>query len=264
MVNDSCDTATSVTVGSTSYAMVGSIDFASSIDSTNSSALSCSTVMPESITMWFEIEGEGNCIKSSLVSDFESSMGLYTGDCGALSCLSETGPYDAVMSWRATNGTIYKIVVASAAEAATGDFVLSFVISDDCEEDGGNDKCTRATEVTTLPFQDQISDPGASYFDDSGLPCSLVNSFNATSGRWYSVEGTGKCFSASSLGDHSVVLAVLQGNSCDNLACVEQKSNAGGDSRTLVVWETEIRMSYQVFAGHQVSGGATFALAVRV
>jgi hypothetical protein len=150
-----------------------------------------------------------------------------------------------------------------------------------------NDRCEGAFDVSAFPFTDTGSTEGAttvlpfSYSDDyvggyvgSGGPTSAPSSifppfpsecYNvepSTKSVWYILEGDGSCLSASTLGSNfDTVLAIYQGDGCQDLICVTQSEYDYNDE---VSWKTEIGEMYYILVGGSYGNAGVYFLQIEV
>lgn len=256
-----CDLAQTIT--NVPFVEDSSLEFAS-VEGFNSSAPVCYGVEPDSVTRWYELEGSGSCLSASIVSNFDSTLALYSGDCDSLSCIEQSGSSDNVFTFLAKKGTVYKLAVATGYEFDTGNYVLTLVDADSCSDfNVDNYRCASAKPITRYPFQDSWSN----YYleqdgNDSGFACPSVMTKNATFGGWYSVAGNGLCVSVETVGYFPTVLAVFEGSDCGNLTCVAEYVNSDSAYGNRLLWQTLEGVQYSVFIGGEEAG--SFDLKVKV
>lgn len=136
--NDLCEDAIPVGCGQT---LSGSTLFASVDD-----VPSCGTSLNTANGVWFRFTGTGAEATASLCSgaDYDTKIGVFTGNCGALDCVTGDDDYDlcGLLSQVAFNtqpGEQYFILV-TGYQSNTGNFELSI----DCGQIAGNDLAATA------------------------------------------------------------------------------------------------------------------------
>lgn len=197
----------------------------------NTEALpACGMVFPGQ-THWYTIVGTGGDITASTCSsntDFDTQIGVFTGTCGALSCVAGNNndltcdnPRFSTVTFPSTAGVTYFIVVAGVL-AADGDYELSIVCgpfgpaNDECE-DAESIACGDSVEGTTV---------GAS--DGSGLGF-CGTSLDGSPGVWYEFDGDGSTVTASTCNraDFDTKIGVFSG-SCGDLVCEDGNDDGDG------------------------------------
>lgn len=118
--NDDCTGAVPVAVPSSTAGTT--IGFNSDI------APSCVVSDNTSGGVWYTLTGTGDIITASLCSaDYDSYIRIFSGSCGALSCIigddDGCGTSGSIATWTSTNGTDYYILV-SGYSSYTGNFTL--------------------------------------------------------------------------------------------------------------------------------------------
>jgi hypothetical protein len=118
------------------------------------------------------------------------------------------------------------------------------------------------------------SAPTSFFYVGSGKPSSAPSSifppfprecYNvepSTKSVWYIVEGDGSCLSASTLGSNfDTVLAIYQGDGCQDLTCVTQSEYDYNDE---VSWNTEIGEMYYILVGGSYGNAGSYFLQIEV
>ena len=112
----------------------------------------CITLLNTAGGVWYVVEGwNGDMVAALCGSSYDTKIGVYSGSCGALSCIkgndNDTGPGGAHVcgggvvsstTWTAEAGTDYYIYITGAG-TATGDFQLTITCGDQnhpCPENG--------------------------------------------------------------------------------------------------------------------------------
>lgn len=119
--NDQCAGAITTTCGGT---YTGATTFATA---TNDPTGTC-TVTVGTPGVWYKFVGTGATTTASLCgSSFDTKIGVYSGSCGAYTCVTGNDDYCSLQSqatWAAVTGTTYYIFVAGYA-GATGTYTLA-------------------------------------------------------------------------------------------------------------------------------------------
>jgi len=125
-INDLCVNAIDVGCGGT---FTGNTKFA-----TNNDGPSCLSAPSENWTapgVWYKVTGNGQTITASLCgSSYDTKIFVYTGSCGAFTCLASNDDncfLQSQVSFNSTNNTIYHILVTGYG-SAKGAFTLSVTI----------------------------------------------------------------------------------------------------------------------------------------
>jgi hypothetical protein len=151
-------------------------------------------------------------------------------------------------------------------------FLLSIVYSqsaaDDCPEPPENDKCETAFKVDDFPFSESGSTEDATpIFTNSGYGgyygynnCQYVDT--STKSVWYTLAGDGACYTASTYGSRSEIIAtVLLGTQCGSLVCLGQSELYNQNGFT---WETEVGETYYILVGGRYGNAGLFVLDIDV
>lgn len=118
----------------------------------------------------------------------------------------------------------------------------------ECPPRPANDDCESATSIDSLPFSDSLSLFGASspIFNSSALSCFNVGTF--TRGVFYKLTGDGSCFSILVESDFPSIIAIYEGESCDDLSC-RQQSDFYQSGEDTVTFPSVANVTYRVFVG---------------
>jgi hypothetical protein len=115
--------------------VVSASNLHASVAGYDSPATVCNTVNGDAKAVWYELIGDGSCVSASVVGEgFDAIFSLYEGDnCGSLTCLGHSnirngGSGTGFLSWRAENGSTYKLLVSGAYGPQAGDFVLGITV----------------------------------------------------------------------------------------------------------------------------------------
>jgi hypothetical protein len=116
----------------------------------------------------------------------------------------------------------------------------------DCSLLPSEEDCANATLISSLSYFDTGTTANRlAGFNEEAQSCSFVNV--NTRGVWYTLVGDGLCYNASTGGtrDLDTTLSVYTGEPvCQDLACLAENDDSGGDLTSLVFWETEPGVSY--------------------
>jgi hypothetical protein len=151
-------------------------------------------------------------------------------------------------------------------------FLLSIVYSqsapDDCPEPPENDACETAFNVDDFPFSESGSTEDATpIFTNSGYGgyygynnCQYVDT--STKSVWFTLAGDGACYTASTYGSRSEIIAtVLRGTQCGSLVCLGQSEIYNQNGFT---WETEVGETYYILVGGRYGNAGLFVLDIDV
>ncbi|MBK9514342.1 MAG: T9SS type A sorting domain-containing protein [Flavobacteriales bacterium] len=166
--NDLCENAiaigcNSVTTGSTIAATT-----------TGAPTEFCGTNLNTAGGVWYTIAGWDGPMTASLCgSGFDTKMGVFTGSCGAFTCVTGNDDFcglQSQVSWTGTNGTTYYIYVTGFS-SATGAFTLTTNCGDNntlCTENG----LTLEFQTDAAPFETtwEIRNEAGSVVATSGGP----------------------------------------------------------------------------------------------
>jgi hypothetical protein len=164
-------------------------------------------------------------------------------------------------------------VVAVVLYKAHSLFCYSYSQStaDGCPEPPENDKCETAITLSTFPFSGTGStEDGSPTFpseDEGGYGgyygnnnCPYVDT--STKSVWFTLVGDGACYTASTDGLRSEIIAtVLRGTQCGSLVCLGQSEAYNPNGFT---WETEIGETYYILVGGRYGTAGSFVLDIDV
>jgi hypothetical protein len=81
-------------------------------------------------TLYYELEGTGDCLSASLTSSFDFPvLTIETGECWNATCYDQTNIYEQVISWRSDRDTIYRFAVTSSSWLVSGSFTFTVSVS---------------------------------------------------------------------------------------------------------------------------------------
>ncbi len=219
--NDACSGAIAITCGQTITA--------SNATATNDAVPACGLSAPRK-GVWYTITGTGGLITLSTCSattNFDTQIAVYTGACGALTCVA-SNDNDAgcanffgrlsTVSFTSTFGTVYRIMVAGKL-SASGTFTLAATCA---VVPPPNDECATATPLTvgtTCSFV-QATNVGATASAGAPAPgCALY----AGGDVWFSavVPANGRLILDSQTGGITDAGMALYTGTCGALTLVE-------------------------------------------
>lgn len=229
---------------------------------TTESLPTCGMVFPGQ-TLWYSIAGTGGDITASTCSpdtDFDTQLGIFSGSCGALTCVAGNNndlgcdnPRFSTVTWSSTAGTTYYIVVAGVL-GASGDFELSI----DCEDVAPpNDLCADAEsiecgDVVIGNTETASSEPGIG---------TCGTDLSVGPGVWYSFAGTGDMVTVATCGSSfDTKLGVFTG-SCGDLSCVDGNDDDCG-LQSSVTFVSSVGVTYSIFVTGFGSAAGDFELSI--
>ncbi|MCK7590874.1 CUB domain-containing protein [Subsaxibacter sp. CAU 1640] len=262
--NDLCANATSISVGGTAS---GATTTASTTGAPTSSCNSVS--MNASPGVWHTVTPSSNMMLkiNTVGSDFDTRLAIYSGSCGALSCVTanDNGPTGVTpqseVVFNATAGTTYRVYVTGSSALTTGNYTVNVTQV----FPPANDLCANATSVS-------IGTPVTGttlYGNSTGAPTSSCNSVSLNSGPgvWHTyTNGTGssKLIRVSTVGSNfDTRLAILSG-SCGALSCVTANDNGptGVTPQSELTFTAAAGTTYRIYitAATGVSGNYNLTL----
>ncbi|GJM31504.1 MAG: hypothetical protein DHS20C18_05050 [Saprospiraceae bacterium] len=210
ILNDLCAGAFDIACGGTA---TGTTTGATNADAP---AGTCGTSLASAPGVWYHFVGTGGTITASLCgSSFDTKIGVFSGACGALSCVGgndDNCGLQSQVSFSSTSGTDYYIYV-TAFGTNNGDYTLSVT----CASAVTNDACADAIAVNC---GDLVSGSTTGATSDAVGTC--TTDLSAGPGVWYSVVGTGADITVSTCNagtDFDTKMGVFSG-SCGSLVCV--------------------------------------------
>jgi hypothetical protein len=203
-------------------------------------------------SVWYSMVGTGGVIEVSLCNgtSYDSALALFTGDCGALTCLGSdddgcgifAGP--SRMLFVSNPGQIYYIVVRGYG-TSFGFYTLDVT---DLGPPAEGDFCTTAIPADV---PSSVSGDTSLYTPDGGIPACGVLANAPT--VWYSVVGNGNRYRASMCAGtvYDGALAVYTGFDCGALTCVASDDDGCGifAGPSEVTWDTVDGQTYYVVVG---------------
>jgi len=244
--NDLCSGAEPITCGQTITS--------STTDATSDGGLSfCGTDLTTAPGVWYSFTGDGSDVTLSLCgSGFDTKIGVFTGSCGALVCVSgnddfcalhsETGPFTAV------NGTDYYVYVTGFG-SASGIFGLTMTCVTPPESACGGSlvSCGDVINGTTVG-EPSRAEPGSCGAEGGDL--------TTAAGVWHKFVGTGADVTFSLCGStFDTKIGVFSGD-CDALVCVDSDDDECGLQSEITVSSTIGDTLYVYVTGFGSNEGA--------
>jgi len=224
LANDQCSSVVNIALGEE---IIGSTEGAKP-DMSSISDSSCGT---GSAGAWYRIVGTGGVFHASTCSNstnHKTSIYVYSGVCGGLTCIDEEGANESRCS------DLDATTEAAAVNFKTQEDVLYYVLVTGLEENGkasGTFGMT-VTEVTPSPGNECSKAQSFSLADPSAVGNTLEATVDFknndvcgvplnTPGVWYTIEGTGKGveFSTCESNNYNTAISIFKG-SCEDLECI--------------------------------------------
>ena len=166
--------------------------------------------------VWYQIIGNGLTMTADLCSgtSYDSYMAVYSGSCGALTCVSSNDDncgLQSQVSWLSVNGTTYFIRIGGFS-SETGNFTLAV----NCVSSIPNDFCTGAIPVSC---GQTVSGTTVGAAADVAPFCGTSDGTGG--GVWYSLVGDGSLVTVTTCNpgsDYDTKLRVFTGT-CGSLIC---------------------------------------------
>jgi hypothetical protein len=205
--NDACADAVALSIGDSSS---GDTSFA-----TDDGVVLCGT--PTSGPgVWFTFEGNGNSLAfSACGSSYDTLINVYTGTCGALTCVAGNDDFCGLQS---------QVSICSEADTTyfvhlggffgdVGAYTVTLLDNGACPE---NDNCSNAQ---TMAIGDTVTGDTSLATEDNITLCGTPTS---APGLWYLVNGNGNNLTVSLCGSsYDTLITVYCGSAgCEGLSCV--------------------------------------------
>ncbi len=214
LINDECDGAFPIgcgesVSGSTTGGSPDAVPF-------------CGTTLTTAEGVWYTLVGTGLDITVSLCgSSYDTKLGIFSGSCGALSCVGgndDSCGLQSEVTFTSADGADYYILVTGFG-SADGDFDLSVT----CEVPPTDNTC--GYPVVACDDTVNGSTVGAG---TANAPAFCGTSLNTSGGVWYAFEGTGDLVTASLCGSgFDTKIGVFTGT-CDDRTCVGGNDDSCG------------------------------------
>jgi subtilisin-like proprotein convertase family protein len=274
--NDSCASAAPIAIN-------GSNVVASNADALNEPPTptipTCTIAAPFYGGMWYTFTGNGFRVTASTCNagtNFNTRLAIYTGSCGALTCVAGNATASPACGIRADAATVanvctnvgqqYWILVANDATDPTvrGTFELSLVSTTDCTPPP-NDNCAGAISVAV---GGSVTGDNLNATNESPTPptCNGLSTFNL--GMWYSVTGNGNVLEVTTC-DPATVLntrVYVYSGTCGVLTCVNANATAvpacTPSTAASVIFCSTLGQTYYVLVTNDTAGTGAFTLRV--
>ena len=214
----------------------------------------CVTALNTAPGVWFSFTGDGLINTLSLCgSGFDTKIGIFSGTCAALVCV--TGNDDACglqsqVAFSAVLGTNYFVLVTGFG-AITGAFTLSRT----CSAPAVNDFCSGAINIDCAQT---ITGTTSTATTDAVGTCTTA--LGTAPGVWYSFTGDGSITTLSLCGSgYDTKIGVFSG-SCAALTCIIGNDDFCG-LQSQVTFNTVVGTNYLVLVTGFGSNSGTFTLA---
>ena len=259
--NDACSGAIAITCGQTITA--------SNAAATNDAVPACGLSAPRK-GVWYTITGTGGLITLSTCSattNFDTQIAVYTGACGALTCVGSNDNAAgcanffgrlSTVSFTSTFGTVYRIMVAGKL-SASGTFTLAATCAVVAPP---NDECANSILVT-CGSTTTGSTVGSTTENPGTCGTSLAD---AAGGVWYRVVGNGGTVTVSLCGSaYDTKVGVFTGT-CGALTCVagnDDSDNCGAFSlQSQVAFSSTAGTTYLILVKGFSSNVGNFTMSV--
>lgn len=184
----------------------------------------CITTLNTAGGIWYKVQGGGGNITASLCgSSFDTKIGVFSGSCGALVCVTGNDDFCGLQSqvtFNATDGVEYYILVTGFG-AATGNFTLN--VTGACGAVGppppppnppANDSCVnRITLECGIPLTGTTVDASQDDVPACGPPVS-------SGGVWYSFTTLDAIVNLTVCGDSIDARWAIYTGNCEELECI--------------------------------------------
>jgi hypothetical protein len=196
--------------------------------------------------VWYTFTGTGDQVTASLCSSaFDTQVGVFTGSCGAFTCVAGNDDLCGAQSsvtWNSVAGTTYYLYVTGWA-GASGSFVVEMICSGPPPATPGNDLCANATPLTCGTTV-QGSTTASTL---TGAPDLCGTALNTAGGVWYTILGNGSTYTVSTCTGTTwdTKIGVFSGT-CGALACVAGNDDACG-LQSSVAWSTVAGTTYTIY-----------------
>jgi hypothetical protein len=202
----------------------------------------CVTTLNTAGGIWYKVQGGGGNITASLCgSGYDCKIGVFSGSCGALVCVTGNDDFCGLQSqvtFNATDGVEYYILVTGFG-AATGNFTLT--VTGACGAVGppppppnppANDSCSNnITLECGIPLTGTTVDATSNAVPSCGPP---VNG----GGVWYSFTTDDAIVNLSVCADSVYLSWGIYSGSCEGLTCLAGTfDGCAGESITFVAEE---------------------------
>jgi Secretion system C-terminal sorting domain len=244
--NDDCATAITVACGSTTTG--------NTTGATIDAAPTCITALNTAPGIWYKFVGTGlNTTVSLCGSGYDTKIGVFSGTCAALVCVTGNDDFcglQSQVSFTATLGTTYYILVTGFGTAA-GAFTMAVT----CAPAIPNDICTGAI---TIGCGQTITGTTVGATADPVAACNGVT-LSGAPGIWYTFVGNGANNTLDMCGSgYDTEIGVFAGT-CPALVCVTANDDFCG-LQSQVTFATTLGTTYYVLVTGFGTASGTFTL----
>jgi len=262
--NDLCDGAIPLDLNADNLSV--SID-GSTAEGANADAENASCGASTAPGLWYSVTGLGATMTATTCADtstYDTRLSLFTGDCGALECVTSNDDNCAIrstlstVSWEPVEGATYYVLVHGWS-SSSGDFSLTVdaTIAPPVMQD--NDGCDGAIALDLATGQaivDGTTAEGATP-DAENADCSA----STAPGLWYTAVGNGGAMSAGLCGSsYDTKISVFSGD-CGALSCVASNDDSCG-LQSVAGWDSEDGVTYSILVHGFSSSSGNFILTV--
>lgn len=240
-VNDICSGAIQVECGTP----VNGTTIGTGIDAVGT----CGTTLGTGGGVWYKVQGGGGNITASLCgSGFDTKIGIFSGSCGALVCVTGNDDFCGLQSqvtFNSVDGVEYYILVTGFL-AATGNFTLN--VTGACGAVGppppppnppANDSCSNSIVLECgIPLTGTTVDAGTDVVPACGPPVS-------GSGVWYRFNTEDAIVNLSVCAPEMDASWGIYSGSCGNLTCIA--GTFDGCSNESITFVAEEGVDYYVY-----------------
>ena len=233
--NDACANSILTTCGST---VTGS-----TVGSTIDAVGTCGTALNTAGGVWYRFVGTAGSTTVSLCgSGYDTKVGIFTGSCGALTCVTGNDDFCSLQSqvtFTATAGTTYYVLVTGFS-TAVGNFTMNITCATP-PPPSDNNPCSGAT-----PIACGGTASGTTATATLDGPAASCTGGSVAADRWYSIVGTGFSMTATTCTGTSYdsKLDIYTG-ACGALTSVACNDDACGLQST-VTWPTTAGTTYLI------------------
>jgi hypothetical protein len=249
--NDVCGGAIAIACGGS--------ESGTTVGTTNDIAPTCVTTDGTGGGVWYSYVGTGDDVTASLCgSGYDTKIRVYTGTCGALSCVTGNDDFCGLQSqvtFNSVSGTNYFILVHGFS-SAEGAFTLNVT----CLTPSGNDVCSAADPIACGT---SVSSTTSGATTDSAPFCGTSNT---APGVWYLLPnpGAGLTIQATTAGSSYDTKLTVFTNNCASLgtSCVDGDDDGGPGLTSLVTWGSNGTDDYLILVHGFGSANGNFTLGV--
>jgi subtilisin-like proprotein convertase family protein len=246
IVNDDCSGAITINCGQT-------------INATTTGALTdavatCVTTLNTASGVWYKFVGDGlNSTLSLCGSGYDTKIGVFTGTCGGLVCVTGNDDFcglQSQVSFPTVIGTTYYVLVTGFG-TSSGNFTLTR----SCASPLPNDLCSGAININC--GQTITGNTTTATTDATATTCGTT--LNTAPGVWYSFTGDGSNVTLSLCGSSYDTKIGVYSGSCGALVCVTGNDDFCG-LQSQVAFPTVNGTTYYILVTGFASESGSFTL----